>query len=285
MDTTVAFDLRVISLGAGVQSSTMYRRAALGDYGVVPDYAIFADTQQEPKWVYEQLDQLEHEFGDVIPILRATGGDLGEMIKRGVNQTGHRFPSVPFWVEGADGTSSPGRRQCSREMKIDVIQRKVRDLLGLKKRQRAKGRFLVEEWVGISTDEIQRAKPARYDWVVTRWPLLYDIPMNRQQCIEWTEANGYSVPKKSACVFCPYRPALEYSRWRDEEPELFEEACRWDDLIRSSFSGRLRGMRNPSFILKARIPMRELPPTEELEGDDGKQMDLFNNECEGMCGV
>ena len=44
--------MRVLSLGAGVQSSTV---ALMIEYGELPmvDCAIFADTQNEPKYVYD----------------------------------------------------------------------------------------------------------------------------------------------------------------------------------------------------------------------------------------
>ena len=51
--------LTVISLGAGVQSSTMALMAAHGEITPMPDYAIFADTQAEPDHIYEWLDWLE----------------------------------------------------------------------------------------------------------------------------------------------------------------------------------------------------------------------------------
>src|SRR5690606_33579649 len=59
-------DLRVISLGAGVQSTTLILMAARGEFDVMPDCAIFADTQWEPKAVYEHLDWLEREVGHII---------------------------------------------------------------------------------------------------------------------------------------------------------------------------------------------------------------------------
>ena len=93
------YDLRVISLGAGVQSSTLYRMAALGEIpGPKPDVAIFADTQAEPPWVYETLDALERDHGDVIPIRRPTRGSLREALEAGITSDGGRFASVPFWV-------------------------------------------------------------------------------------------------------------------------------------------------------------------------------------------
>src|SRR5262245_52918254 len=107
-------DLRVISLGAGVQSSTVYRMSALGEIRRA-DVAIFADTQQEPPWVYEQLDRLEHDHGDVIPIIRATAGDLGDAVREAMADVGGRFASIPFWVKDEDGRAVPGNRHCTRD--------------------------------------------------------------------------------------------------------------------------------------------------------------------------
>jgi len=50
--------LRVLSLGAGVQSSVMALMAAHGELPRI-NCAIFADTQWEPKAIYEHLDWLE----------------------------------------------------------------------------------------------------------------------------------------------------------------------------------------------------------------------------------
>ena len=48
----------VISLGAGVQSTTMVLMAAHGELTPMPRAAIFADTGAEPRAVYEHLDWL-----------------------------------------------------------------------------------------------------------------------------------------------------------------------------------------------------------------------------------
>lgn len=47
-----AIRLRALSLGAGVQSTTMALMAAHGEIQPMPDCAIFADTGWEPKAVY-----------------------------------------------------------------------------------------------------------------------------------------------------------------------------------------------------------------------------------------
>ena len=51
--------IRILSLGAGVQSSTMALMAEEGEFGVKPDAAIFADTGWEPSPVIEHLEWLK----------------------------------------------------------------------------------------------------------------------------------------------------------------------------------------------------------------------------------
>ena len=51
--------MTILSLGAGVQSSTMALMAEEGAFGKKPDAAIFADTGWEPKPVIEHLKWLQ----------------------------------------------------------------------------------------------------------------------------------------------------------------------------------------------------------------------------------
>jgi len=53
--------LHIISLGAGVQSTTMALMAAHREIEPMPDCAIFADTGWEPKAVYDHLANNECE--------------------------------------------------------------------------------------------------------------------------------------------------------------------------------------------------------------------------------
>jgi 3'-phosphoadenosine 5'-phosphosulfate sulfotransferase (PAPS reductase)/FAD synthetase len=65
--------LRVLSLGAGVQSTTLALMAAAGEIEA-PDCAIFADTGWEPKAVYQHLDRLERCLP--FPVHRVSKGNL-----------------------------------------------------------------------------------------------------------------------------------------------------------------------------------------------------------------
>jgi len=273
------YDLRILSLGGGVQSSCMYLMAARGDITLKPDYAIFADTQAEPKYVYENLDRLEKLHGATIPILRPTAGSLYDAVVGSAHGTGPgdgRFAAVPFWTL-SNGVSTPGRRQCTREYKIDVVKREIRRLLGLKPGARALGRFRVEQWIGISTDEAQRAKPSRDKWLTSRWPLLYDVPMRRSDCAAYIETIGFPMPEKSSCLFCPWRLAQAYRRMKELDPEAFQRALGVDELL----SKPQHGTKHKQWIHRSLRPLRDV--VEDVEDDP--QLDLFGNECEGMCGV
>ena len=60
-------ELRVLSLGAGVQSSTLFFKVLRGEIAPV-DIAIFADTGNEPKEVYEWLKYLKKEAKGIIKV-------------------------------------------------------------------------------------------------------------------------------------------------------------------------------------------------------------------------
>ena len=184
MTENCEYDLRYISLGAGVQSTALYLMAVEGELTPKPDFAVFADTQSEPKHVYTHLKWLIDTFGHIIPIHTSTEGNLRDRAVRG------GFTPVPFWVE-RDGRESLGRRQCTRQFKLEACKQEVRRELGLSKGERAAGKYSVECWVGISVDEATRAKPSRDSWITNRFPLLYDIPMRRGDCLQWMEERGY----------------------------------------------------------------------------------------------
>ena len=66
--------IQILSLGAGVQSSTLALMAAAGEVGPMPAAAIFADTQDEPDGVYQWLNWLEQQLP--FPVIRVTKGQL-----------------------------------------------------------------------------------------------------------------------------------------------------------------------------------------------------------------
>ncbi len=92
MDVTP--DLVALSLGAGVQSTTLALLAVEGTLPK-PDVAIFADTGWEPRRVYEHLERIGNVLTDAgIELLKVSNGNLRE---DAINPT-HRYASVPYFV-------------------------------------------------------------------------------------------------------------------------------------------------------------------------------------------
>jgi hypothetical protein len=119
-------NLRLLSLGAGVQSTALALMAIDGTLDRL-DGAIFADTGWEPRRVYDHLAQLGKALEDAgIPLYLVSGGNL----RNDSLDPAHRYASVPYFVRNPDGSEGMGRRQCTSEYKLSPINRKVRELLG-----------------------------------------------------------------------------------------------------------------------------------------------------------
>jgi integrase len=99
---------RYLSLGAGVQSSSLILLAATGQ---IPsfDAAIFADTGWEPQAVYRNLDRLTGIAATAgIPVARVSTGN----IRTDALDPSHRFASMPLYTLGPQGQQGMARRQC-----------------------------------------------------------------------------------------------------------------------------------------------------------------------------
>lgn len=267
--------LRVLSLGAGVQSTTLALMAARGEIEQ-PDCAIFADTGVEPASVYRHLDWLESQLP--FPVHRVSSGNLGEQIRAAMGGRGERMDSrPPFFISNGGQL----RRQCTGDVKIQPIHRLVRELAGLAPRQHGPKHPIVEQWIGISLDETFRMKPSRFRWISHRWPLV-ELRMSRRDCIVWCEERQYPRPPKSACTFCPYRSSAEWREMRSSDPDAFASAIEIDRIIRPGMPGPRRPKGEGWFVHPSRRPLDEVDfSTAEERG----QLNLFLNECEGMCGV
>ncbi|GAA3299207.1 hypothetical protein [Streptomyces cinereospinus] len=125
--TTGSPTLRVLSLGAGVQSSSLLILAAEGRLPKL-DFAVFADTGWEPRAVYDHLDRIEREIARPagIPILRVSSGN----IRNDALDPNHRFASMPLHILNPDGGAGMSRRQCTGEYKVKPIKKQIRALLG-----------------------------------------------------------------------------------------------------------------------------------------------------------
>lgn len=264
--------LEVISLGAGVQSSTMALMAAKGELTPMPDAAIFADTQAEPQSVYGWLNYLEGQLP--FPLIKVTWRNLTEeeLRVRQSQKSGRWYRSGKIPSYGQKGGML--LRRCTGDFKVQPILRKLRELVELPRRGREG--IYVNEWMGISVDEAHRMKVSRESWIHKRYPLI-DSGISRQACLEWMKQHGYPKPPRSACIFCPYHSDAEWERLRREEPEEFQKAVEFEGRMQEA-AARDEVAKGIPFLHRSLIRLEEVPFSQSIK-------EGFGNDCAGVCGV
>lgn len=297
---------QILSLGAGVQSSCVLFMSC---HGVLEklDAAVFANTQWEPKAVYTWLEYLKDVAAQHgIPVYVTTRGDLRadaiHFRKTGGKASGDpgykRWASIPFFVLNPDGTVGKINRQCTKEYKIEPIERCIRrEILGLAPRKHAPAGS-VEHWFGISADEAQRMRKSTSKWQTFRYPLINDVAspiqtglypsgFTRQDCLNWMSNMGYPRPPRSACLGCPFRSDDEWIHLRNTDPEGFADAVEFDELMRAGDSaaclekfGHLKGV---PFLHRSCKPLGQVEFVAKREPEH--LVGVAGNECLGMCGV
>ena len=232
--------------------------SALGELEPV-DYAIHSDTTHEREDTYKFADKWRPwllEMGvEVITVKPKT--------TRQINPHGGIF--IPGYT--TDGTSKGQlRRQCTGEWKIAPLRRKIQEL---------RNGMQVEQWLGITLDEVQRMKESNVRYITHRWPLI-EKRMTRWDCVRWLQDHDLDVPPRSACVFCPFHSRSE---WRDIKQNSNED---WNKAV--LVDSQIRKARPPHdlYVCDQRLPLKKCD-FDSLQ--DKGQLDLWENECDGMCGV
>jgi len=255
--------LQVISLGAGKQSSYMLIKALEGKFGIKPDIAVFADTGNEPDFVYSYLKWLQEyvwkRFKFKIAIVSS-----GDIIADTLNHVSGKTtwsPTPPFWFS----TSGALRRQCTLHLKIRPVRKYVRKIAGDRP---------VKMWIGISLDEMERMKSSGVKYITNFYPLV----KNRVTISEIKESYkkmGVPEPGKSSCVICPFHSDSYWQRIRKVEPHSFKMACDFDEKIRKFSSSH-----NEVFLHRSKVPLKNI----DFNYTNSLYPELIE-ECEGLCGL
>jgi hypothetical protein len=268
--------LNILSLGAGVQSSTVLLMSCKGELPKL-DAAIFADTQWEPKAVYDWLNTtLNREAVNAgIPIYVVSNGHIRDDAMRSrfrkenyEDIEGGRWASMPFYATYDGDDAGMMRRQCTSEYKITPVQRKCRELAGKDGH--------VTLWMGISGDEMRRMRMSKVKWIENYYPLVFGLkrPWHRHDCVKWLNDNGFSNVPKSSCIGCPYRPDKDWRSMQIDRPEEFADAVKFDEQIRDMGNGNF-------FLHRSLKPLKMV----DFSTDEERGQQNWLNECEGMCGV
>lgn len=261
--------MRVLSLGAGVQSTALFLLAADNPKWAGLDAAIFADTGWEPAAVYAHLDRLQTEVADPagIPIYRVSAGNL----RADALDPARRFASMPLYVRNPDGREAMGRRQCTNQYKLVPILAKVRQLLGAPvdadgRIGRVRGGAYAQQWIGISADESGRALSIKsLGYARSRFPLLEPTiaeGLTRADCQNVNAANGFADVPKSACLGCPYHRNPQWRDLRDNRPGEWADVVAFDAAIRDGYARALAAgwpLRGQMFLHRSLLPLDQAP--------------------------
>lgn len=272
-------EIHILSLGAGVQSTALYLMDLDGDLDVKFDYAIFADPGDEPEAVYKHLEWLKTLGGS--ELLVRSNGCLGDDL---MDKTKDRVSSIPVFTFNQSANSvGMVQRQCTNDYKIKVVEKTIRrEILGLKPKQRVPKDVKIWQYVGFSMDEPGRAARARgrfnqRGWTDVRFPLIED-GMTRQDCINYLEQRvPHNVPR-SACVYCPYKSNREWLALKRAGGADWKRALAVDKALRTEGTPLNKRLNHPAYL------HRSCKPLEECNLDQN-QMNLFDMECEGGCGL
>lgn len=274
-------EIHILSMGAGVQSTTLYLLDADGDTDF-PRFtaAIFADVGDEPSDIYQHLEWLK-TVENGAPLLIRKKGCLGDDL---LNKDLERVSSIPAFTynEAAESVGMVGR-QCTQDYKIKVVEKTIRqELLGLKPRQRVPKQVKVWQYIGFSTDEAGRAARARSrfnqrGWQDVRFPLIEDR-MSRRDCMNYLEKRVPHVVPRSACVYCPYKSNREWLTLKQRGGQDWQRAVDIDKGLRTEGTPLEKRLNHPAYL------HRSCKPLDECKFDED-QMHLFDLDCEGGCGL
>lgn len=259
--------LRALSLGAGVQSSTLLLMAVEGELPTF-DVAIFADTGAEPaevyRWLAEVLEPRAAEAGiDLVTVHAYPDRDLTSMPWE-----------MPLFITSPAGDVGQLKRSCTTRLKVDPIKRELRRRIADPPPAGA-----VEQSFGISLDEVGRMRDSDRRYITNAYPLV-DRRMTRGDCQAWLRRRGLAAPR-SSCVCCPYHSGAEWLRVK-RQPADWAVAVAIDAKLRDGTPRENRAPRDfagSAYVHAARRPLAEVA----LRDED--QLSLFGDECQGVCGV
>lgn len=240
--------LQFLSLGWGVQSFTLLAMASVKEINL--DYAIHSDTGFERSATYEfQRKWMPYFEKKGIKIITTEN----KVARDRFLTTNQVF--IPAY------TSNKGKlfRTCTERWKIAPIRRVMKQL---------RNKQPLDLLLGISTDEWQRMKPSGVKYVTNKYPLI-DKKMSRKDCVDWLKTNGFDIPVKSSCVFCPFHSLEAWKEVRRSKPD-WKTAVEIDELIRNKIEGC------ELFVSSQRKSLKELD-------ENGIIFDYDNDECSGYC--
>lgn len=181
----------VWSYGGGVQTAAIAALIVAGQLPK-PDLTVMADTGREAAATWRYRRQVMEPFLARAGITIETAShDLAT-----VDLYSHKGELlIPAFTDSGKLPTF-----CSVEWKRRPIRRWLR----------ARGVTGCDLWLGISVDELERAKDSGVRWIRHVYPLLTMVPIRRAECLAVVERAGLPPAPRSSCWMCPHRSNDEW---------------------------------------------------------------------------
>jgi hypothetical protein len=280
--------INIISTGAGVQSSTLNFMA---EKGILPKptASIFGDTVGEPIKVYEYLEYLKTQIS--FPLYTVSKGDLKKdsLEIKVSKKTGKRYMKgiIPAFVLNPDGTKGILGRKCTADYKIYEVQKKTKQILGKQvlKEWKSKHKLAYKEW-NLSKTEKRSCAFWAWDEMQSDPLVLMWIGISLDEIHRMNESKVPFIknvfPPRSACKYCPFHSDEEWIDLKLNSPDEFKECVIYERDLQEAARNQDALIGIP-FLHESCVPLDQVDFTKKREGY--QQLNLFANECTGLCGV
>ena len=247
-----------LSLGAGVDTTAILLMPDVMDQ---VDFVLFADTGGENPETYEYIEKYIKPYLEKIhkPMVIVHGeekvnGELKTIMEEAY--LGWKMIPVRFM------------RHCTDKWKIRPMNKYLKDNYPDEK---------LRVIIGFAYDEIQRVNTTRWKDQEVWYPLI-EKKMTRDDCVKYIVQQGYPVPPKSGCFYCPFQRLDQWKNLRFNHPDLWERAVELEK----------NGSNYPEMTL-SNFRKKGKPLTlEEVDKNLGKSLydygiDPADEECSGAC--
>lgn len=204
---TIEKEQHVLGLSGGRDSAALavYMRQNHPELDI--EY-FFTDTGKELPEVYDFLGKLE--------------GFLGKEILR-LNPD----RDFDFWLKQYNNfLPSAQTRWCTRQLKLRPFEEWLKPKL-------AAGATIFSYVAIRSDEEFREGYKGKHPRMKTVLPFR-EAGIDKQGVIDMLNASGLGLPKyydwrsRSGCTFCFFQQKIEWVRLKEQHPEAFEEACRYE---------------------------------------------------------